>query len=510
MFTASKLGKCPFMKSTPFTIETIQRKTVLNTAKKICPFLKTNHNFSTSTKDETKTRKQKYDKMFESSVKTIKDEGRYRIFADLEREAGNFPVAHYHDTVGRIKKVTGWCSNDYLAMGQHPKVLKALTDAAYKCGAGAGGTRNISGTNHYHVLLERELASLHSKEAALVFSSCYVANETTLTTLSKVLENSVIFSDSMNHASMIQGIRYGKWEKIIYTHDDLNHLENLLKKQPFERQKVIAYESVNSMEGSVSPMKDINYLANKYNALTFCDEVHAVGMYGKSGAGIGERDGALDDTDIISGTLGKAFGVVGGYIVGSSSFIDSMRSQGPGFIFTTAIPPAIAAAALESVQHLRNSSDERRAMHKNALKLQRKLRDLGLPMLPTVSHITPILVGDAVKCKKVSDVLLQEYGIYVQPINYPTVPKGTERLRITPLPVHTDEMMTNLLGALDEIWDRFNLPRVYPNQEELVAEERRLAHLSENCFKSGSKEIYDFYENQGNSGPNVAPVAAAA
>lgn len=507
------ITKCPFMRTSPFSADLLKRKSVANTASKICPHLKKNPTLSTAAVSQISYSPQNnkigYDSMFSGAVDQIKEEGRYRVFADLEREAGNFPVAKCYDSVtGKVKKVTGWCSNDYLAMGQNPKVLNALTEAARTCGAGAGGTRNISGTNHFHVLLEKELAELHNKEAALVFSSCYVANETTLTTMSRVLKDSVIFSDSMNHASMIQGIRYGSWEKQIYNHDDLDHLESLLKKQPLERQKVIAYESVNSMEGSIAPMNEINYLAEKYNALTFCDEVHAVGMYGKTGAGVAERDDALDGTDIISGTLGKAYGVVGGYIVGSNAFIDAMRSKGPGFIFTTAIPPAIAAAALESVKHLRNSSVERSKMHKNALKLQRRLRSLGLPLLPTVSHITPILVGDAVKCKLISDTLMQEHNIYVQPINFPTVPKGTERLRLTPLPVHTEEMMDKLVDALDEVWTKVGLERSYPTANEMLAEQKRLNALKGDEFGYGAKTIYDFYE--GHHNPTLSSVVRAA
>lgn len=456
-----------------------------------------------------KTTETQYNQRFAEEVGRIKSEGRYRIFADLERHAGSFPLAKCHDSMsGAAKQVTGWCSNDYLSLGQKESVMEAMVSAVRQCGTGAGGTRNISGTNHFHVLLERELAELHGKEAALVFSSCYVANETTLTTMSKMLPNAIILSDSLNHASMIQGIRYGKWEKKIYAHNDLNALESLLKQEPLERNKVIAFESVNSMEGSIAPMNEIGYLAEKYNAMTFVDEVHAVGMYGATGAGIAERDGCLDSMDVISGTLGKAYGVMGGYVAGSEAYIDAMRSACPGFIFTTAIPPAMAAAALESVSYLRAKGSEGRsgtaycaerlAMHKNAMKLQRRLREIGLPLIPTVSHITPILVGDAVKCKATTDILLREYDIYVQPINYPTVPKGTERLRITPLPVHTDAMMHKLLGALDEIWTRLDLPRQFCSEGEVMEEAARTETLTEADFAVGSEKIYQFYQDYEN------------
>jgi 5-aminolevulinate synthase len=448
-----------------------------------------------------------YDLLFAGEVTKVKAEGRYRVFADLERRVGQFPVADCHNArTGGKMKVTGWCSNDYLSMGQHPKVVEAMVHTARTSGTGAGGTRNISGTNHNHVLLERELASLHGKEAALVFSSCYVANETTLTTMSKMLPNSILYSDSHNHASMIQGIRGGVWEKKVYHHNDMSHLEALLRQAPREQNKVIAFESVNSMEGTVAPMQDIAFLAEKYNALTFCDEVHAVGMYGKHGGGVAERDGVLADIDVFSGTLGKAFGVMGGYVAGTAAYIDAMRSNCPGFIFTTAIPPPVAAAALASIKHLKESSEERVKMHTNARILQAKLRALGLPLLPTVSHVTPVVVGDSVKVKQVTDKLLHEYGIYVQPINYPTVKKGTERLRITPNPVHTPEMMDTFLHALDTIWNELELPRSFSGHIEPAASGE--IDVPEDDLAVGAQACYDHFLNSKQA--DSEPLAAAA
>lgn len=393
-----------------------------------------------------------YKAFFKQKLQTIKDEGRYRIFADLDRCAKDFPYAFYYNE-GQPRRVVIWCANDYLAMGQHEKVLTAMTNAIGKVGAGAGGTRNISGTNHYHVLLERELADLHDKESALIFSSGYVSNEATISALASHLPECVVFSDAHNHASIIQGIRNSRAHKEIFRHNDTVHLRALLSSYPKERAKLIIFESVYSMDGDIAPIAAFCDLGEEFNALTFIDEVHAVGMYGHKGGGIAQRDKQSHRLSIIEGTLGKAFGVVGGYIASSAELIDFVRSFSSGFIFTTSMPPAVAAAARASIQHLKISDVERHRHQETVAKVKRKLTQAGIPFMPTSTHIIPILVRNAHQCKLASDRLLKEHNIYVQPINYPTVPRGTERLRITPSPVHTDQMIDDLIDALKCVWD---------------------------------------------------------
>jgi 5-aminolevulinate synthase len=398
-----------------------------------------------------------YEAFFKDAIGQVKAEGRYRVFAELERHAGDFP--HATNYVGEeTREITVWCSNDYLGMGQHPKVLTAMKDAVDKVGAGAGGTRNIAGTSHYHVLLEKELAELHGTEAALIFTSGYVANEAALSTLAANIPECVLVSDADNHASMIAGIRHSRAEKLIFKHNDVEDLERQLASLPLDRPKIIVFESVYSMDGGISPIKEICDLADKYRAMTYLDEVHAVGMYGPRGAGVAERDGQMDRITVIQGTLAKAFGVVGGYIAATEKLVDFVRSYANGFIFTTSMPPAIAAASAASVRHVRDYGQPDRERHQErAATLKKMLRDAGLPVMPSVSHIVPVMVGDPVVCKQVTDDLMDRYGIYVQPINYPTVPRGTERLRLTPTPFHGDDDMRRLVDALTEIWGRLRI-----------------------------------------------------
>ena len=398
-----------------------------------------------------------YDAQFDAALSRIKNEGRYRVFNDLERVVGEFPYAISHRTG---EKVVVWCANDYLGMGQHPKVISAMTDAVETMGAGSGGTRNISGTHHKIVELEETLCELHDKEAALVFTSGYIANDATLSTLGSMLRDCVIFSDSLNHASMINGIRHSIAEKKIFRHNDVDHLRELLAATPACQPKIIAFESVYSMDGDVGRIKEICDLAKRYNALTYLDEVHAVGMYGERGAGIAERDGLMDEVDIIQGTLAKAYGVMGGYIATSRNLVDMIRSYAPGFIFTTSLPPALAAGATASIRHLIESQEERVGHQDAAQTLKGLLGEAGIPQIECDTHIVPVLIKDAVKCKQASDMLIEEYGIYVQPINYPTVPKGTERLRLTPTPMHTAEMMHDLTNALVDVFDRLGITRI--------------------------------------------------
>lgn len=395
---------------------------------------------------------------FEDELSALKGEGNYRIFADIERRKGTFPIADNHGDIGP-STVKVWCSNDYLGMGQNPDVLEAMHTALERCGAGAGGTRNISGTNHYHVLLEQELADLHGKENALLFTSGYVSNWTTLSTLASRIPNCVIVSDELNHASMIEGIRHSRAAKRIFKHNDVRDLDRVLSELPADVPKLVAFESVYSMDGDIAPIKEICDVADRYGAFTYIDEVHAVGLYGPRGGGVAEREGLMDRIDIIEGTLGKAFGVMGGYIAASSTICDYVRSFASGFIFTTALPPAVAAGAVASIRHLKNSDMERMRQRRQVKRVREAFREVGIPVLENPSHIVPVMVRDPVKCKMISDTLMEEHGIYVQPINYPTVPKGTERLRITPSPIHSDEDIVELVGALSSIWSRCELAR---------------------------------------------------
>jgi 5-aminolevulinate synthase len=402
-----------------------------------------------------------YRETFRSALDRVRSEGRYRVFADLKRHRGEFPRATWTKGDGTSQDVTVWCSNDYLGQGQNPVVLDAMHRAIEEAGAGSGGTRNISGTTHYHVELEAELADLHGKEAALLFTSGYVSNEASLSTLYKILPGLIVFSDELNHNSMISGIRAGKREqRRVFRHNDLEHLEELLMAADPDAPKVIAFESVYSMDGDIADLRGTVALAKRYGALTYLDEVHAVGMYGPRGAGVAERDGVMAEIDIVEGTLGKAFGVMGGYIAADSVIVDAIRSYADGFIFTTSLPPALAAGAVASIRYLKDHHEVRLAHQERAAALKLRLKKAGLPVMPSVSHIVPVLVGDPVHCKMISDILLDDHGIYVQPINYPTVPRGTERLRFTPSPGHTDGMMDDLTEALDALWARCNVKRI--------------------------------------------------
>lgn len=399
-----------------------------------------------------------YEKKFADALKEIKREGRYREFADIRRKCGNFPNAqHFVSDAQHDIKV--WCSNDYLGMGQNPVVIAAMHDAIDTAGAGSGGTRNISGTTHYHVELEAELADLHGKEAALLFTSGYIANDASISMLVKLLPGCVIFSDEKNHASMIEGIRHGGGPKHIWRHNDLAHLEELLRQYDKDTPKIIAFESVYSMDGNISQIGDICDLAKKYGALTYLDEVHAVGLYGPRGGGIADRDGVLDKVDVIEGTLAKGFGLMGGYIAASADIVDSIRSFALGFIFTTSLAPAIVAGALASVRHLKVSQMERERHQERARTLKRWMKEAGLPVMDNPSHIVPVMVGDPVLCKNLTDALMERYSIYVQPINYPTVPRGTERIRLTPSPIHSDADMDHLIDALNQLWGEMDLRR---------------------------------------------------
>jgi len=410
-----------------------------------------------------------YRGIFEDAVDTLRQEKRYRVFADLERVAGRFPSAVYRDQSDNAREITIWCSNDYLGMGQHPKVIAAMQDTAAKLGVGAGGTRNISGTNRPLVELERSLADLHRKEAALVFTSGFVSNEAAISTIGRLMPDCLILSDQLNHASMIQGVRQSGMEKKIFRHNDVAHLRELLIAAGRGRPKLICFESVYSMDGDVAPIKEICDLAEEFGALTYIDEVHAVGLYGSRGGGIADRDGLMERIDIIEGTLAKGFGTMGGYIAANKAIVDAVRSYAPEFIFTTALPPALCAAARTSIEHLKGNGAEREAHQRQVQRTKDAMARAGLPVMQTATHIVPLIVGDARLCKAASDLLLSKHNIYIQPINYPTVPKGTERLRITPTPLHTDEMIDALAKALTSVWAELELPHERP-QEQITAE----------------------------------------
>jgi 5-aminolevulinate synthase len=401
-----------------------------------------------------------YQAAIRNALDQVRQEGRYRVFADLKRHRGDFPLATWTTPAGQTRDVVVWCSNDYLGQGQSPVVIQAMHKAIDEAGAGTGGTRNISGTTHYHVELEAELADLHGKEAALLFTSGYVSNDASLSTLQKIFPGMIVFSDEMNHNSMITGIRNGGGPRKVFRHNDLGHLETLLAEAPADAPKLIAFESVYSMDGDIADIRGTAALAKKYGALTYLDEVHAVGMYGLRGGGVSERDGAAADIDIIEGTLAKAFGVMGGYIAADAELVDAIRTFAHGFIFTTSLPPALSAGALASIRWLKEHNEVRLLHQERAEALKMRFANAGLPVMPSVSHIVPVLVGDPVHCKLVSDMLLADHGIYVQPLNYPTVARGTERLRFTPTPFHTDQMMDDLTGALAGLWAKCNIARL--------------------------------------------------
>jgi len=401
--------------------------------------------------------------MISERMKKLKEEGRYRVFFDIERQAGKFPKAFNHDVAtGKVKEVTVWCNNDYLGMGQHPVVVNAMKDAVSKSGAGAGGTRNISGTTHYHTLLEKELADLHGKGSSLVFTSGYVANDASLSTLASLLPNCHFFSDSLNHASLIEGIRRSRAAKHIFRHNDYQHLEELLQSVPKDVPKIIVFESVYSMEGDIAPISKICDVAERHGALTFIDEVHAVGLYGSRGGGVAQQRGLQDRIDFISGTLAKGFGVFGGYVAGSSVMMDAIRSFAPGFIFTSSFPPSVAAGAAASVAYLKTSQRERQQHQERAAYVKHALRNANLPVLMSESHIVPLIVGDPRLCKAATDMLLDKFDVYVQPINYPTVPRGTERMRLTPGPLHSNSMVQHLVDSIQQVWNELGIPRDHP------------------------------------------------